>query len=400
MSSQAKIETRAVSAMSRATAPQAAHELVETLRSGLEGRAPKLVFVFASTRQPLAELVPIVAAAFPGSMLLGSSTAGEFTEKSEGTGAAVAVAISGDFQVFAGIGRNLANDTEGAAQRAIADIPSEQPGYPHRTGILLVDSLAGKGEEASLLLAILLGDQARLAGGAAADDMKMVATHVACGTEVASDALVYAAIFSKEPLGIGVCHGHRPLSKPLRVTRSSGAVVYELDGRPAFEVWKDETRARARVVGIDVDDLREGAVFSDYLNRYEAGLETGGAEFKVRVPMSRTEDGALRFGCGMPEGSMLRVMESIADEQIASAREATRRALVGLGGTKPAVAIVFDCSCRKAILRDEFGQAVRAIADELGPVPLAGFETYGEIALDVGDMSGFHNTTTVVVAFP
>ena len=34
------------------------------------------------------------------------------------------------------------------------------------------------------------------------------------------------------------------------------------------------------------------------------------------------------------------------------------------------------------------------------PWPLAGFETYGEIALDAGDMSGFHNTTTVVLALP
>ena len=37
---------------------------------------------------------------------------------------------------------------------------------------------------------------------------------------------------------------------------------------------------------------------------------------------------------------------------------------------------------------------------ELGGAALAGFETYGEIALDVGDMSGFHNTTSVVLAFP
>ena len=35
-----------------------------------------------------------------------------------------------------------------------------------------------------------------------------------------------------------------------------------------------------------------------------------------------------------------------------------------------------------------------------GGAPIAGFETYGEIALDVGDMSGFHNTTSVVLAFP
>ena len=44
--------------------------------------------------------------------------------------------------------------------------------------------------------------------------------------------------------------------------------------------------------------------------------------------------------------------------------------------------------------------AVKGISEELGGVALAGFETYGEIALDVGDMSGFHNTTSVVLAFP
>jgi methyl-accepting chemotaxis protein len=43
---------------------------------------------------------------------------------------------------------------------------------------------------------------------------------------------------------------------------------------------------------------------------------------------------------------------------------------------------------------------VHGISEELGGVPLAGFETYGEIALDAGDLSGFHNTTTVVLAIP
>ncbi len=59
-----------------------------------------------------------------------------------------------------------------------------------------------------------------------------------------------------------------------------------------------------------------------------------------------------------------------------------------------------DCICRNLILGPEFVSAVRGISEELGGAPLAGFETYGEIALDVGDMSGFHNTTSVVLAFP
>jgi methyl-accepting chemotaxis protein len=63
-------------------------------------------------------------------------------------------------------------------------------------------------------------------------------------------------------------------------------------------------------------------------------------------------------------------------------------------------AVVFDCICRNLILGNEFRTAVRAMWDELGGAPLAGFETYGEIALQVGEMSGFHNTTTVVLAFP
>jgi hypothetical protein len=52
------------------------------------------------------------------------------------------------------------------------------------------------------------------------------------------------------------------------------------------------------------------------------------------------------------------------------------------------------------ILGSEFHTAVKGISEELGGAPLAGYETYGEIALAAGDMSGFHNTTTVVLAFP
>ncbi len=42
---------------------------------------------------------------------------------------------------------------------------------------------------------------------------------------------------------------------------------------------------------------------------------------------------------------------------------------------------------------DRFAEAGRAIADELG-APICGF------ALRAGDFSGFHNTTTGVLAFP
>jgi methyl-accepting chemotaxis protein len=237
-----------------------------------------------------------------------------------------------------------------------------------------------------------------LAGGAAGDDLKMVSTHVACGTRAATDALVVAQIFSKRPLGLGVCHGHEPLSDRLRITKAKGSVVYEVEGRRAWDVWLEHTQKSASLRGVDVKSLpadQEGA----FLLRYEAGLAVGNS-FKIRAPLSRRPDGSINFSCGIPEGSIIRITESVPERQISSSREAARRARARLDGRSVAGALVFDCICRNLILGDQFQDAVRGISDELGSVPLAGFETYGEIALDAGDMSGFHNTTSVVLAFP
>ena len=119
----------------------------------------------------------------------------------------------------------------------------------------------------------------------------------------------------------------------------------------------------------------------------------------IRAPLSRAADGSLGFACAIPEGAEFCITESVPDAQIESARHAAMQARER-AGAKLAGAIVFDCICRNLILGDRFSDAVDAIGAELGGVPLAGFETYGEIALAAGDMSGFHNTTTVVLAVP
>ncbi len=182
------------------------------------------------------------------------------------------------------------------------------------------------------------------------------------------------------------------------MTSAQGSVVRTIDSRPAWEVWKEKTRDVAKSRGIDVDAIPHGEETS-YLLRYEAGLALGDG-FKIRAPLSIGDNGALSFACGIPSGSVIRITESIAERQIESATRAARQARNAVGGGKIAGAIIFDCICRNLILRSEFREAVRGMAKELGDAPLAGFETYGEIALDAGDMSGFHNTTTVALVFP
>ncbi len=243
----------------------------------------------------------------------------------------------------------------------------------------------------------LLGPGARLVGGAAGDDLEMKATWVGANDQVATDAVVLAALFSARPLGIGVHHGHSPLSRPLKVTRAEGNTVAEIDGQPAWDVWREQTREHALSSGIDPDALQAADVGA-FLLRYEAGIAVG-TELQIRAPLSLGPNGSINFACGIPQGSLVRITESTAPRQISSARAAARLARGGLP-TKYAGAIVFDCICRNLILGSQFATAVRGISEELGGAPLAGFETYGEIALDVGDKSGFHNTTTVVLSFP
>jgi methyl-accepting chemotaxis protein len=390
--------TKIATALAAGGAADAAAELTQSVRAQLGGDAPALLVAFASTKQPLGELAPRLAASFPGATVLSASTAGEFTEVGDAKGSVALFALAGDYRVFAGMATGLKADVEGAVNKAVSDLPTTVEGYPHRTALLLLDPLAGNGEEATLLVSALLGGDVRLAGGAAGDDLAMKATSVGHGERVAGDALVVAVLFSKQPLGVGVCHGHAPISQPLRVTKAEGGTVHEIEGRPAWSVWQEETRASAAQRGVDPSALAESEV-GGFLLRYEAGLASG-AEYKIRAPLARAADGSIAFACGIPEGSLIRITESVPERQIDSARTAAHRARAQLGDTPIAGALVFDCICRNLILGDDFRKATNAISEELGGAKIAGFETYGEIALDAGDMSGFHNTTSVVLAFP
>jgi methyl-accepting chemotaxis protein len=245
----------------------------------------------------------------------------------------------------------------------------------------------------------LLGAKVPLAGGSAGDDLKMQETLVALGNRVERDAIVVCSIFSKKPLGVGVAHGHNILSKPVKVTKSTANIVHQIDGRPAWHVWRELAKDDAVRNKINLDQIPREQLAMHFLPLYEGGIANGN-EFRVRAPLQVLPDDSLFFATIVPEGTMLRVMQSGPQRQISSAKKAATRAKDGLAGSDCAGALVFDCACRKLILKNDFHQAVKAIWDELGHTPVAGFETYGEFALTGDDNTGFHNSTSVVLAFP
>ena len=375
-------------------ARSAAEALAHALTEGLDGVSPSLVLFFASTKQPVAEVAPILVARFPDAVVLGCSTAGEFTESTEGGASLAGFALAGDFRVFGGFATGVERDPEAAVAAALADLPSSVEGFPHRTAVLLVDALAGHGEEVSLLVASQLGVHDVLAGGGAGDDLAMRATQVSLGSRSASDALAVAYLFSTQRPGVGVAHGYEPITGPMVVTRAAGNRVFEIDDRPAWKVWSEKTREQAAAVGLEPSN--DGR----YLFRFPAALKLRKGH-KLRAVLSVDEvDGSLGFATEVPTGTVVCIAEGDPLAQLGSARRAAQIARRKLDGRPVAGALVFDCVVRKLTLGNDFGAAIRMISHELGDVPLAGFDSYGEIALEEGDVSGFHNATSVVLAFP
>ena len=338
----------------------------------------------------------------PGAELVGCSAAETFTEDSVEMGAvAVAVVASDTLSFFTGCGGGLSDNVSRAVREAVADLPAEVEGYPYLSAITLHDGLASVGEELALVSQQKLGPEVTIGGGAAADDHRMEATPVFHGDRVVDDAVAIALIAGKERPVVSVGHGHEPLSEPVTVTDASERRVHELDGEPAFRVWKDAVRDVVRdEFGIDVDDLdADDQLLQQILCEFEFGIDQGGRH-KMRWPWVEAETGdTLHFAVDVPEGTVLRVMHGTDDNQIESARTTARRAVEAAGDTAVAGGFVYDCACRGIVLGDRFPEAIAEIDDELG-LPFAGFETYGEMCMGPGQFSGFHNNTTVVLLLP
>ena len=361
--------------------------------------------------------------------IVGCSSSGEFTEAGAGDGTVTVGVVSSDsLQFFSSISTELSADPERCLFEAVHDLPSDTDpavdGYPHRTVINLHDGMAGIGNKVTKLTEQYLdGEDTPVVGGSAGDDLQLQQTHVFRNGRVETDAVVLVLIASEEPLPVTVNHGHEPISEAMTVTRADGSTLYELDGRPAFEAWRDAIREDAMgTYGIDVDELEAG---SDdlvmLLGRYELGIESepetesGGLTsriksfierklistkgYNIRWPGQTTDtQGPLDFAVTVSEGTELRVTHSNKPDQVSAVRTAAEDATSELDGGA-AGGFVYDCACRAMILGDDFDEAVDAIQDTVD-APFAGFETYGEVCSADDDYTGYHNTASVILLFP
>ena len=372
---------------------EAGRELGRAIRKAFGGAEADAVVVFASAEHDYPALLAALSDAAGTSVIVGSSSAGEFTHTAHGVGQVSAMGIrSGDMHFNVGLGLGVMHDSSKAAdQVARAFRGTSDTAMPHRGALVMTDALAGHTDALVEELTLRTGGNYKFFGGGAGDDGRFQKTHVFAGREAHSNAVVALEILSTKPLGIGVSHGWEPAGEHLRVTEAHGTRLVSLNGAPAVHALQEHAELTGQKL-----NLKEPLPF--FLHNV-LGIK-GDEGYRLRVPLAVQEDGSILCAAAVPEGALVCVMKTSAESAVLAAKAATAAALKALEGHRPAAAFVFDCVATRLRMGHAFEDELEACARQLDPAGFVGCNTYGQIARTEGQFSGFHNCTAVVCVLP
>jgi hypothetical protein len=370
---------------------------------GRLGVEPSALVVFASSKYDQGELLRGVRSVASRALLVGSSTAGEITTEGplKQSSVAVMALASDDVRFFGAASATPVSAGPRDAGKSVAEaVKSQLGGEELKAFVMLPDVLKGSGSEIVRGILDVLGANFPVVGGASGDDFQFKQTFQYLGDKPLSDTVVGLGLTGNAKIGIGVKHGWIPVGAAMKVTRSAGNVIHEVDGKPAISIYEDYFGAE-EAKSLRSETLARLAIV------YPIGLKVPESqELLVRDPLSVDEKGSITCAADVPEGSDIWLMVGSVEEAVAVAKEAAKSALQQLGGEQPKAIVIFNCIARNKLFGERAGEEIAAIQEVLGrDVPLIGFYTYGEQAPLGGETrdikrceTTFHNETVVIAA--
>ncbi|MDB5946876.1 MAG: hypothetical protein JWQ33_1902 [Ramlibacter sp.] len=371
----------------------AGRELGRSMRQAFDGAAADAVIVFASARHDYEALLGALAQEAGTQVIVGSSSAGEFTDNQRGEGRVSAMALrSSEMRFAVGVGHHVTADSAAAASQVVRSFQGMgDDASPYRSALVMTDALAGHTDALVEEMTLRTAGNYRFFGGGAGDDGRFSKTHVFAGVQAFSDAVVALEILSEKPVGVGVAHGWEPAGVGLRVTEADGMKLISLNGLPAWEAFSEHALRTSQTF-----DRNDPMPF--FLHNV-LGIQNPEG-YRLRVPLAVQEDGSVMCAAAVPEGSVVHVMKTSNESALQAARAATAAAIKALEGNKPGAAIVFDCVATRLRMGAVFQDELAACAKMLAPAGFVGCNTYGQIARAEGQFGGFHNCTAVVCVLP
>ena len=188
------------------------------------------------------------------------------------------------------------------------------------------------------------------------------------------------------PIAVHANHTNEfaPSAETFTVTKATDKWVYELDGKPAPEVYR-------AIRGMQPDE--------EFTSDWQHPVGVIVSPDKVYLRMVLAEDkakGGLKFVAAIPVGTKIKILKGGDDAAkiVASAREGITESLAKAGEAKPLLALLSNCCARGMRLR-QFRQASEcevklAIVPAMKrkSAPIFGFYAWGELGPIAGPFSG------------
>jgi hypothetical protein len=283
--------------------------------------------------------------------------------------AAEADVAEGSFEAGRKIGRQLA-----------------RPGL--KALFVLSDGTRTNGSDLVRGLRDAVGPNVVLAGGLAGDGPNFGTTYVGLNS-VPTPGKVAAIGFCGEKLQVrhGSSGGWDVFGPERRITRAEANVLYELDGKPALDLYK-------RYLGPEESAKLPGSALLFPLRIYPSEKPE---QAIVRTVVGVDENArTMTFAGDMPEGHRAQLMRGNFDRLIQGAAHAAEQAHDESEGER--VAILVSCIGRKLLLGQRIHEEVEAVRNVLGrSTHLAGFYSYGEVSPhEVTGSAELHNQTMTI----
>jgi hypothetical protein len=173
-----------------------------------------------------------------------------------------------------------------------------------------------------------------------------------------------------------------------QITRYQGNILYELDGKPALDLYK-------RYLGDYANDLPTSGLLFPFSMLSAEGSEVG--IIRTILGINR-EEGSLILAGDLIENGYLQLMHASTDALVDGAQTAAEMILSLQNSPNKSLGLLVSCVGRKLLMGGRVDEEVDAVANVLGSkTTLTGFYSNGEISpLSHSTDCKLHNQTMTI----
>ncbi len=319
---------------------------------------------------------------YPSARFVGCSTAGEiFGSRIQDDSLAVAIIRFEHATLQLSCAPITAEGSYAAGESISRQLLS--PGL--RTVFVLSDGLQVNGSELLRGIGSVLPRTITVFGGLAADADRFSRTWIIKDRALQSGCVSAVGLYGD---GLRIGHGSKggwdSFGVERLVTRSDRNVLYELDGQPALQLYKEYLGDRA-----------DGLPATGLL--FPLALRTGDdvEDRLVRTILAVDEAAqSLTFAGDIPQGSYAQLMHANFDRLIEGAGQAALSAILKNTDGAATLAVAISCVGRRLILGQRAEEETEATLEILPPgTQQIGFYSYGEISPFADGRCDLHNQT-------